>query len=148
MSPLTLSMSSAIDNLLPHSLFDSNNDTPIQEIHFRISAVNQLLMSFLNEVQQNPTVWDYVDPIQLKLLFIKHRELITETKTVFQDGSKIMALLDNMEHTIDKIEELFPEQSGFNFDLERMKERVEGEFIALPSHIKTAKEIKAWLLNG
>ncbi len=36
----------------------------------------------------------------------------------------------------------------FNYDLARMKERVEGEFIALPAHIKTAEEIKDWLING
>lgn len=34
--------------------------------------------------------------------------------------------------------------SGFNFDLERMKERVEGEFVAVP-HFDSFEEFDKWI---
>ncbi|WP_158074616.1 hypothetical protein [Rodentibacter genomosp. 1] len=36
----------------------------------------------------------------------------------------------------------------FNYDMDRMKERINDEFVTLPENVKTSQDIKAWLLNG
>lgn len=46
---------------------------------------------------------------------------------------------------VDKIRSRTTE---FNYDLDRMRERINDEFVALPENIKTSQDIEAWLLNG
>ncbi|MCK3657432.1 hypothetical protein A4G18_01520 [Pasteurellaceae bacterium Pebbles2] len=148
-------MTSAIAAMLPFS-FDTNkeNDENIakakmRETQFRITSVNQMLVSLLDIVETDPSFWLQINDIaMLKANFTANKRYIDEMRNHFMGESKTVALLDNMKKTIIKLESLMPKESEFNFDLARMKERVNGEFVQLPSDITLAKDIKAWLLDG
>ncbi|HDL1819462.1 TPA: hypothetical protein PWX61_000824, partial [Mannheimia haemolytica] len=63
----------------------------------------------------------------------------------FTDGSRTMAILDNMKSNIRKIEQQLSQATAFNFDLERMKERLNDTFHEVPKDITNVNEFRNWL---
>lgn len=147
-----LSMADTLAVIYP--AFDlAADDKPATEqqislLNFRITMANQLLIACIETIEKNPNFWAEIDLNDFKKYLNQNKVVIFDTQQYFTDGSRTMAMLDNMKSNIRKIEQQLAQATAFNFDLERMKERVEGDFIRLPANFNSPEELRQWLLQA
>ncbi|MFA9488124.1 MULTISPECIES: hypothetical protein [unclassified Mannheimia] len=150
MKILPLSMTETLSTIYPS--FEIT-DKPITEqqislLNFRITMANQLLVACIEAIENNPNFWTEIDLDDFKKYLNQNKVVIFDIQQYFSDGSRTIAILDSMKSNIRKIEKALANATAFNFDLERMKERVEDDFIRLPSNLKSPEELRQWLLQA
>ncbi|WGE31399.1 hypothetical protein NYR60_05855 [Actinobacillus genomosp. 2] len=148
MKNVALSMSNALTAIYPPFEFIDKKSVTKEQIlflNFRISMINQLLVTCLEAIDQNPSFWTDINLTDFKKYLTQNKAVIFDTQDYFNDGSQTMAILDNMKSNIRKIEEKMAKATSFNFDLNRMEERLDDIFHELPNEVTNVGEFRAWL---
>ena len=148
MKNVALSMSNALTAIYPQfELFDeqSASKEQISLLHFRITIINQLLVTCLEAIESNPNFWAEINLADFKKYLTQNKAVIFDTQDYFNDGSQTMAMLDNMKSTIRKIEQAMVKAALFNFDLSRMEDRLNDTFHEVPNEVTNVGEFRTWL---
>ncbi|MDW0577967.1 hypothetical protein P2I39_10000 [Mannheimia haemolytica] len=149
MKNLPLSMADTLAVIYPAFDFAADDKSATEQqislLNFRITMANQLLIACIETIEKNPNFWAEIDLNDFKKYLNQNKVVIFDTQQYFTDGSRTMAILDNMKSNIRKIEQQLSQATAFNFDLERMKERLNDTFHEVPKDITNVNEFRNWL---
>lgn len=145
MKSFAQSMYSAMTEILPHYNVKEITDNDIQGLNIRISMINHLLIAVLDGVNKDPYFWKNVDRALFAKTMADNKQAISQMRAFVQPESHMLALLDNVQSNIAKLEKSLAEYPMFNFDLERMKDRVNDVFHEVPKSVKTVDDFRHWL---
>ncbi|MGX2956456.1 hypothetical protein [Ursidibacter arcticus] len=148
MKNLPLSMADTLATIYPP--FELTDEQPATEqqislLNFRITMVNQLLIACLDAIEKNPNFWAEIDLADFKKYLTQNKAVIFDTQPYFSGGSRTTAMLDNMKANIRKIEQALSKAMAFNFDLERMQDRLNDTFHEVPNDVTNVGEFRNWL---
>lgn len=149
MTTFTQTVSATIAEMLPPHFTDKEEVTAddIHELNWRILNVNHLLLAVLDGLKNDPYFWRNVDRSLFSETLKNNKAAVKEMRSFIRGESYTLALLDSVQSNIGKLERSLAEYPTFNFDLERMKAHVECESIRLPDNLKSAEELRQWLLR-
>lgn len=142
-----LSMTNTLATIYP--TFEVVNQ-PITEadislINFRITMTNQLLKGCIEMMEKDPYFWSKTDLADFKKYLTQNKAIVFDMQPYFSEGSRTMAILDNMKDNIRKIEQSLAKASAFNFDLARMEDRLNDTFHEVPKEVSNVAEFRSWL---
>lgn len=86
------------------------------------------------------TIQDYHSAIAALALF-NRKTALTQDESDYVEVMQVLIRSYYQDHS-NEVEE----PNRFTYDLDRMKQHVECASVTMPTHIRTAAEIKSWLL--